>query len=343
MMNNPVQLLFKTYMFMLLRFILCVILLYPAYRSLDWGINLGHRISRTNLFIADLLYAYIGFVICFFYIEIVRKYMFHLIRYSHVASMTALLTGERNSAGVSFGLSRMFSRFGAVNAIYITDKIMHKAVSEISGWLIDKAEIVPDRFKKGFIFRWVSQSVSVVVYHVLEAIASYLYSNPDKKMWEGAIKGTTLYVQSWKEVFKSSFVSSLVVKVLGKVVYTIVFFVLLYYFWDSGILTMLSVYITFRITCVLVRLSVVEPYESASMLVAFHRGIDSLDVDEEITEDLSDISSGFQDLILRGSSAGDSYSRSIVDRITSRIPLEHLSGANGLPEWAKNLFRGRSA
>lgn len=309
---TPINLLIKTYPFLLLRFFLGVLLLYAGYRCFVWGMSLT-ELFGLDMLVTDLLFGYIGLSFFILYIDITRKLLLHFIGYSHVAGMTFALEGKK--IGVIKSARIMLGRFGSVSAMYFVDGLMKKVVRQVSEWILEKGNFIPSMFKKGFLSKIVASTLNNIVFSLLEVIISYLYKNKDMKFWDGAIKGTSLYVQSWKHILKSAFLNSLWLKLFSWILSILVMGVSIWSLWGAGITAIISTFIFYKILTALAKMTFVDPYQTASMLVGFYQGIENKTPDESVATLLSDISDNFKDLVMRGKEEGSE----LATRVTSLL------------------------
>lgn len=340
MNHNPVGLLIKTYPFLILRFILVALLYLPGYLSLEWGMQLGRRLTGIDLFVFDFMFAYCGFVFFLFYYRVAKMLLLHVLQYAQVGAMTAvLLEKEVKGSLLVYGFKQLLGRFGTVSAMFVAERFMFKVVKEVSSWIIEKGKFLPSFLREGFLSRWVGKSLELTVYHVLEAIVSYLYANPKMNLWEGAIKSTSLYVQSWKSVLKSAFLNTLFMTIFGKVASLIMLVTTIVLAWDKGLLTILAIVITIKITASLLRTAFVEPYETASMLIGFHEGIAGKEPSENIMERLSGSSDKFKRLIFKGKDEGSEFAEKVAHNITEELSPEGDGVFDNIPGWVGDLFK----
>lgn len=340
MNNTPLGLLLKTYEFVFFRFILCLGVFYPGYKAIMWGINKGREWFGINLFVADLLYGYCGLAAFILFISLFRSIVLHYLQYAQVASMTALLEGEEiQESLVKHGFKTMMSRIGSVSLLYVSDNLLKKVVKEVSSWLLQEGNIVPAFLKKGLFSRIVSDSFKTIVYCASEVMASYLYVNKDVGTIEGAMKATSLYVQSWKTVLKSAFMNTIYIKILGKLISWTVIGLFVWLMWGQGFKVILATYIAVKVLGYLLKVSLVEPYQVASMLVGYYQGAKSKEPSEEIMAVVAENSDSFKDLIFRGKEEGNELATKLSGTIINQAKGIDF-GSIG-PEWLGNLSKSK--
>jgi hypothetical protein len=313
MNHNPIGLLIKTYPFLLLRFLCGAAALVPGYFAIKWGIDAGRELTGVNLLLTDFLFAYIGIAAFIMYIEFVRKAMLHMISYAHVGSMTGYIAGRKGREyGVGFGFKLMLSRFGSVSAMFVANKIMRKVVGDVSSWIADNDKFIPAYLKKGFIGRMVKGTVEVIVFRVMEVIVSYLYINKDTGLWQGVLQGASLYIQSWKLVFKNSFLATLWVKLFSVVLNFIALLTFVWVMWGSSLLDIAVMFIFYKIVAALARMSLLEPYQTAYMLIAFHKSMKAIEVDEEIADRVDSVYDQFKDVLFKRNAEGGELAEQLI-------------------------------
>jgi hypothetical protein len=320
MSNSVVGLMIRTYPFIFLRLLVNVLIVWPAYEAVLWGIDTGRKLTNVDLLVADLLFGWIGLAAFIIYIEFARKFTIHLIRYAQIACVTELITNnEIKGSSLVFGFRTMLSRFGTVAIMYLANNLMTKAVSQVSGWIVENGKFIPAIFKKGLLANLVSSTIKTVVFNVDEIVVSYLYKNKEMPLWEGTTNGISLYVQSWQSVLKSAFLSVLWLKVFGIVLALSIWSYGIWYLWGGGIKSMLVFFFVYKIVSVLIKSTLVEPYQSISMLVGFYEAKADSKEPMDLSEKLSEVSSEFKQMLLKGRTQSADLSEKLASLVTGEM------------------------
>lgn len=336
---KPITLISKTSSFILLRIILCSIIIYPLFKSVDWGISFGYKYAHSRILLTDILWAYLGFSACYILVELIRKPLIHWLTYAHVAAMTDIIDGNELASPLKSGFTATFTRMGATAGVFVVDGLLVKAVKQVSAWIMENSGSLPKFLRQGVFHRVVKQSLEVIVYSVTECVMSYLYRNPEVNIWEGAVKGATLYVKSWKSVLKSAFIFTIQVKLFMMVLRFLTLVLCAYITWDKGLIAIISAYIAARVLFMLIEVTIVQPYQLASMLLSLDRETEGEEPDSAVSENLAGISDSFREMVQHGSRAGGEYTEEVAKKITSVLPVESLTSSINLPGWAKDLFK----
>lgn len=331
---NPWTLIMKTSSFLVLRIVLFALFLYPLMRSVSWGVELGRKWTNLSLLLTDLCWAYIGFSFCFIIIYGLRKVVFHFINYAHIAVMCEIIDGGEISNQIGFGFRRSMSRFGGVTVMLFADGLLVKAVKEVSSWLQDSSDFLPNFMRKGVLQRLVKSTLETIIYSVTEMIMVYLYRHPEINFWEGSVKGATAYAKAWKTVIKTSFMTTLKLKILGFILRMLTLATCIYITWDQGLISVIIAYVSARVIFIMCGICFVEPYRMASMLMTVPSNIIDEDTDDpELAEQLSGISSNFREMIFRGARSGGELTSALSDKIKDFVSPEELLSSVKLPAW----------
>ena len=329
MLINPIKILYKTYGFLILRFLVSLGVIFPGYFIAIWAIKLGRKWSGLDLLVTDLLFAYCGIAGMAIYFSAGKKLSLHFINYAHIAGMTGVINGTlKEKSSVRYGISLVFSRIGPVSFMFVADKFLRKVLNRISKWILENSKIIPDSFKKGFISRFVGDSIKSLIFSVLPVTTSYLYMHKDEKFWDGTLKAISLYLQSWKQTMKAAFLNTLWIKVFGKVVNIVIFVVFMVQLWGEGIQQIITYYIFYKFILFVLKETFMEPYQMASMLVGFHEGCKDKEPKPEALNSIEDLSSKIKDTVFNKKESSDELINNVVEAITSALP-EDLLGRYG--------------
>lgn len=314
MKKGPLWLIMQTYEFAIARMIISLAVFLPGYNVAKWSIMKGGEWLGVNLFVVDLLLAYCGIALILGLLVFVRKVILHYVQYAQVAAMTSLLSSDEPIKGslLLHGIKLMGSRFGSVSLLYIADNLITKLTNKVSG--VIKEQSLPDYLKTGIVARWVGTSTTTVVHSLAEVIASYLFRNTDVSLWKGITKAPLQYMKSWKSVLKRAFLGTIYLQAASLVISWGSFIAFLWFFWGMGILPFIAGYIALRAVGFLVKTALVEPYQVASMICAFHEGVQ--DTSEESEEDelsLSEEPLNAMDLLDKDKA------NSLVDRLSEAL------------------------
>jgi hypothetical protein len=183
---------------------------------------------------------------------------------------------------------------------------------------------LPKIFKKGLLASLASSALNTIIFSVLEVIVSYLYRNKETGLWDGALKGTSLYVQSWKHVLKYAFINAITLKVFSWILSIVIVGVSAWYLWGQSITVILTVFLNYKIITSLTRLALVEPYQTASMLTAFWESVKDKNPDECVAAKLSDVCDKFKELVFKGKEEGSELSDRVAIILGDSLVAENV-------------------
>lgn len=315
---SPVRLLWSTYQFLFLRLIINMVSIIPGYFAIVWGVKFFRRLTGLEgLLIADIMFGYIGLVVFIVYINFTRKFTTHLIRYAQVASATEIIrTGDPNAAGLLYGFRAMFHRFGSVTGMYFADRLMNSAFHKVSAWVMENTDFIPEVFKKGFLVKLLNSVVRTVIFHVDEVVVSHMYRNRDITAWEGIAQGIELYFRSWKTVLKSAFMTALWLKLFSWAFHIFVLGLGVFYLWGSGFQEILTFFITYKIIATLLRSTLLEPYQTMSMLLGFYVTRHDEVSDTTVSDKLQDIAVSLREILRKGKTSDANLADQLAGVVT---------------------------
>jgi hypothetical protein len=336
--NSVVGLMLKTYPFLFIRLVVNLAAIYPAYLCVVGAIKYGREITGTVFILSDILFGWLGLTVFVFYLEFVRRYIVHIIRYAQLAAVTQLITeGEIKGSVTAYGFRKMLDKFGSVSIMFLVDKVMNRAVSQISRWIVEEGNFIPSFLKKGILARFLSSIVRTLVFHIDEVIISYMYKHSEEDLWDSVGKGISLYVKSWKSILKAAFFSILWMKIFSILTRGTILIYGVWLFYGYGVQALFIFFLFYKALMSFLKATFVEPYTSISMVVGFYESNPQEDGLANVTDKLKEISDEFKSIILRG--RGDK--RSLGDKIAEEFTGNLSSDGSSVLDDLQRLVEGK--
>ncbi|GHU77472.1 hypothetical protein FACS1894188_11810 [Clostridia bacterium] len=138
------QVLKRTYPFVILRFVVIVMTILPIYWVTTYFANFFFRLFELRVegivhTVMYLNFAMIGCMVGVFVFDFVRKTLLFYIKAAHVIAVTKLCTDDAGEGGlVRESLREVKNRFLSVNLFYIADGIVMKGIQDIGNMILNQ-------------------------------------------------------------------------------------------------------------------------------------------------------------------------------------------------------------
>lgn len=263
------NLVLRTYPFVLLRLLLTLGVVYPVYKSLFWSVILLRKLFHVNHIVFDLAFACIGAIAVYLFFIYVSRAILHLVQYAHVAAMTSLITEGRN-LGIIGSFVVVLARIGSFTVWLLIDGILTTSFNKIVLWW-SNFDKVPEVFRKGFFSKLVLRCMKSLVYNLAETTASYSFWKNEEKLGTAVGKSLVHMTKNWKDIIVTSVSVTLCLQLLSYILRVAVIVLIVKYLWGQPIINILAAYFLYKVLGYCLRVSLVDPMITASMLVGFHK------------------------------------------------------------------------
>ena len=188
----------KTYIFVIIRFIIVCLTLFPiifvVIHYVNFLINffdLGYT-SGVVRYVFVGCFAYIGFLIGWFLFSFLRRTLLFYVKAAHVIAITKLAVddvpayvvhdenGEEISKTILVGeltresIGEMFKRFISVNIFYIADGLVIKGLHEVGNALMTQ-EILPALKTNNILTKFLGKTIKTTLSYSDEIVLSYVF------------------------------------------------------------------------------------------------------------------------------------------------------------------------
>jgi hypothetical protein len=239
----------------------------------------------------------------------VTKYYFYLLKAAHTSVMTEFIATGSAPAGsqVDYGRKQVTDRFRDTSILFAVDQLVDGIVKAFVRRFVRMVDILPipgiDSLGK-LLERVALMSTT----YVDESILSRAYREREPNVWKTAHDGVILYAQAWKPILTNAVVLSLI----GYVEFILLLIVLGLpaaaigaVFPGMGVALAIGVIIL----AWMIKLAVVDAFNLAATLLAYHRSTEGMTVNEEWKGRLEDVSDKFREL-----------GKKAAEGISSRVP-----------------------
>lgn len=203
----------RTFPFFIARFIAYALFALITILFIGLTIGLGVLFITTfnQAFFALFLVVGLGFVGLYGGLQLLERYFLYIIKVGHISVIVELVRGSDVPEGkeqIAFGKEQVKKNFGSANVAFIMDKMIHRAVKQIQGWLMRATNFLNFIPAAANVMRIINSILSVGLNYIDEAVLSYTIlrrnEEQNESIWKSAADGIVLYAQSWKSMIKTA-------------------------------------------------------------------------------------------------------------------------------------------
>ena len=274
-----------------------------SYLLLGLGLGVYFAVVGGLAWVLGSLWAPLGWIVfliaiggAFGIVRWVTKYYFYLLKAAHTSVMTEFIVTGSGPAGsqIDHGRKQVTDRFRDTTILFAVDQLVDGVVKAFVRRFVRIVDILPipgiDSLGK-LLERVALMSTT----YVDESILSRAYKEREPNVWKVAHDGVILYAQAWKPILANAVVLSLI----GYVEFILLLILLGLpavaigaVFPGSGVALAIAVVVL----AWMIKLAVVDAFNLAATLLAYHRSTEGLAVNEEWKGRLEDVSDKFREL-----------------------------------------------
>jgi hypothetical protein len=278
--------------------------------GIDFFVNL---LGITGL-IPNTAFGLICFMSLFVFFSYSTRFIFSLLQYSHVATISSLLAGEKISFPVSHGISKSISRFGRISVLGFIDYLITLIFKKVIVWW-GAQEKIPNILKKGLLFKIIKNTFVSVINNLAEITMLYSFYNKDMGFKETLGKSLMSLFKNYKKLLKNVLISNLVVAIIEFVLKFLSVIYIFWFFWDKGLFVILTYLLLCKISFSLLRYSIVDVFTTVAVLCSYKDNLQTeiSDLPETIEEIVEQLELGIGSNFSKRKEVAESISNKVLE------------------------------
>lgn len=218
------------------------------------------------------------------------SYFTYLVKAGHVANVSSILEGKKQSNQFLYGFKKVLERFGSFNLMFVADGLTKKTVRKINRTLLT-SKYVPDVVNRFSILRKnLPKFLEMLLTHVDETILSYVMMN-EGNVWKLYASAIASYVKAWKGLIKAALSTIVTLWIIEKLLSIAVYYTFFISMRNKDMKTIILALAFARYVMYVFRITFIDAYKYIKILIAFYTHSQEVSESDTVFKKLMSISS----------------------------------------------------